>query len=504
MNSNKELPKTTIVDTSSTLEDGQNKCEKCGSTETSLNIETGMLRCHWCRHEQLGVGFEKHVTNIEKLKGEIIGSGATEIVADAEDVLTFKCSSCASEVIIDTKDAPLARCHWCRNTLSVNQQIPNGAIPDKVLPFEVKKNVATDAIETFVSQRQFFASKKFKKEFSIDTVIGVYLPYMIVDANVNLTFQGQGEIELRTWTETRTETRMVTKTRTVGSGDNQQTETYTEPETVTIVEQFYDADRYQIIRNFDMTVEDMTIEADSEKIKHQSTQRTNNIINAIKPFDVTKGMNWNANYMTGYNAQKRDINIDDLRASVNVMIKDIARRNIRNAISEYDHRGAFWQSEEINVTGKQWTASYFPIWMYSSMEKDGTIHYIAVNGQSGKINGSIPINWGRYILVSLVVGLASGFPTWLIMNSIYENSDMERWVLWLVVAIIVIIALGIVAIIVSGYRNADARFEHESEVKSAIRNIKKNDRVIKEIRRTMASRIPERDNTRDVLYKGGK
>ena len=40
-----------IVNTENGLEDGQNKCPKCGATDISLNSKTGKLRCNFCRHE---------------------------------------------------------------------------------------------------------------------------------------------------------------------------------------------------------------------------------------------------------------------------------------------------------------------------------------------------------------------------------------------------------------------------------------------------------------------
>ena len=115
-----------IVKTDDGAKDGQNKCPKCGATDISLNVKTGKLRCNFCRHEfnpEQVAGLE---TDISKLQGEVIGSGAQNIVEDAKDIMTLKCSSCGAEVVIDTASATQARCHWCRNTLSINEQIPNG------------------------------------------------------------------------------------------------------------------------------------------------------------------------------------------------------------------------------------------------------------------------------------------------------------------------------------------------------------------------------------------
>lgn len=37
----------------------------------------------------------------------------------------------------------------------------------------------------------------FRKEFTTDNVMGVYLPYMIVDANTHANLKGQGEHETK-------------------------------------------------------------------------------------------------------------------------------------------------------------------------------------------------------------------------------------------------------------------------------------------------------------------
>ena len=131
--------------------------------------------------------------DVSDIKGKVVSSGAQNIVADTDDMLTLKCESCGAEVVIDTSESAQARCHWCRNTLSINTQIPNGSIPDVVLPFSIKKEEAKAEIEKFVSKRKFFAHPTFKKEFTTENIMGVYLPYMLVDVNGHAYFEGEGE-----------------------------------------------------------------------------------------------------------------------------------------------------------------------------------------------------------------------------------------------------------------------------------------------------------------------
>jgi transcription elongation factor Elf1 len=246
---------------------GQNKCPKCGATDISLNVNKVLLRCNFCRHEFEPEKAADPETDLSKLEGTIIGSGAQDIIADTKDVLTFKCSSCAAEVVIDTTQATQARCHWCRNTLSIQQQIPNGAVPDVVLPFMVKKEEAKANIEQFVGKRKFYAHPQFKKEFSAENVMGVYLPYMVVDVNAHSTLVGQGEHEVRRYT--------------VGSGKDKQT--------------YYDADLYDVEREFDIVVEGLTVESSADKLDNKTSNKTNNIINSIMTYNTENNVKWNYN-----------------------------------------------------------------------------------------------------------------------------------------------------------------------------------------------------------------
>ena len=193
-----------IATVNESLADGLNRCPKCGSTDVQLRATTGMLVCLFCRHEwqesrveeEFGLG-----EGIDDLEGTVVAGGAEEISADADDVLTLKCGGCGAEVVVDTAHAMNARCHWCRHTLNVNQQTANGAVPDAVLPFRLTHAEAVEKIREFASRRRLFAHPRFKKEFVPDNVLGVYLPYLVIDARAEAAYSGRGEVQTRRWTE---------------------------------------------------------------------------------------------------------------------------------------------------------------------------------------------------------------------------------------------------------------------------------------------------------------
>ena len=184
-----------IIDTAVGATDGQTKCPKCGATDISTNTTTGTLRCNFCRFEFKAEVLEDMKEGVdENLSGVQVGSGAADIDANAETMITLKCTSCGAEVVINLNESSQARCHWCRNMLSVNNKVPNGMVPDTILPFKMKKDEARSRIEQFVGDRKFFANKKFASEFTTENIMGVYFPYMLVDMKGHASFAGEGEI----------------------------------------------------------------------------------------------------------------------------------------------------------------------------------------------------------------------------------------------------------------------------------------------------------------------
>ncbi|MFR7760643.1 MAG: TFIIB-type zinc ribbon-containing protein, partial [Peptoniphilus grossensis] len=335
MTDDKSREDVKIIEGEEKEKDGQVKCPKCGSTDIATNTKTGKLRCNFCRHEfELDLAEEDE--DISTLEGRKIRAGAKDIEEDSKDIITLKCESCGAEVVIDTRTTTQARCHWCRNTLSINNQIPNGAVPDVILPFKVSKEDAKKEIADFVKARKFFAHPSFTREFSTDNICGVYIPYMLIDVNGHMRLVGEGEIE--------------TACRKVGEEGKEHYE--------------YDADVYDVIRDFDIFIDDLSIESSSDKLDYSSKSKTNNIINSIMPFDTENCVNFNSNYLTGYTSEKRDTNIDLLQEVVKAQSSDVARLEAKNTITEYD-RGVRWKEEDFEVKGDSWKSAYLPVWLYS-------------------------------------------------------------------------------------------------------------------------------------------
>ena len=362
------------------LSDGVNRCPKCGSTDIQLRVSSGMLICLFCRHEWAEERIDPIVTgttDLRDLRGTTVASAASDITSD-DLTVTLKCAGCGSEVVVNTAEATSSRCHWCRHVLGINEQVPNGAVPDAVLPFSLTRDQAVERIREFAGKRQLFAHRRFVREFAPDNVVGVYLPYMVVDGNVSADVRGVAEIETRRYTR--------------GSGDNKET--------------VYDADVYRIHRHVDFTVDDLTLESSSARAQMDSFVNTNNVINTILPFDTANAVKWNANYLVGYTSERRDQDVSQLVPALEHQLLSIARSEVVSSVKMYD-RGVRWEAEGLDVHGTRWVAMYLPVWLYSFYHQDGgraMVHYIAVNGRTGETMGSVPVSQPRLIMAALTTG----------------------------------------------------------------------------------------------------
>ncbi|MCQ2570930.1 MAG: hypothetical protein MJ154_01635 [Candidatus Saccharibacteria bacterium] len=457
---------------------GANRCPHCGATDVKLNLKTGKLKCSFCRSE-----FDDQGANarggVENLQGDVVGEGAGDIIPDEKVIVTLKCPACGAEVVINTDEATSARCHWCRHTLSINEKMPNGAVPDLVLPFKTEKSVAENNIREFVKKRQFFAHPKFKKEFAPNNVMGVYMPYMIVDVNAHADMRGEAEHLIRRYTS--------------GSGNNKTT--------------YYDAEAFAVTREFDLLVDDLTIESSSKRLQQDVRANTNNVINAIMPFDTENAVAWNPNYLHGFASERRDTNINDLREQLNLQVGDIARYKVKESMTYYN-RGAKWVSESVTAKGTKWKAAYLPVWLYSYLEVNGDykmLHYVAVNARTGETMGSVPINKTRLLIVSSILeilGIICGF--WWIKFWLGADIDDDNpfWVglagltpgfifYWLKSA---------------KYRNMNARHKHEAETPATIKDLKQTDVSLGRRNRLRNSSIEGRNDSivKGVVAKAGE
>ena len=329
---------------------------------------------------------------IGEMKGAVMETGERDIDAEVASLGGVKCIGWREEGTVNTDNARTGRGRWCGHTLGVNEQGANGAVPDAVLPFHIRQEDAVDRIRQFVDKRRLFALKEFKEQFSPENVVGVYLPYMIIDARADAEVEGRGEIKTREYTR--------------GSDKDKKT--------------YYDADVYAVQRQVAFTVDDLPLESSDKRGNLDTGANTNNIINTILPFDTKNAVKWNASYLSGFTSEKRDTDVEQLRPRLEDQLLSIARAQVEDSVRRYD-RGVRWEQERLDVHGTRWVSMYLPVWLYSYHQpgrNGGLLHYIAVNGRTGETMGSVPIQQWKLLTAAITVGtFLEGIAFWILVHS---------------------------------------------------------------------------------------
>ncbi len=419
-----------IINTHEHNNNGQNKCPNCGSSHFDIN-KNNKLICTYCKHQLNSNLTEEIVKEAKNLNTKITGLGLIDIKNDS-NYITFKCESCGSEIGFNTDEILQKTCPYCRNTLSINMQIPNGSIPDMVLPFKITQKEAFSSIHKFLRNKKTFADTNFLKELKEENVKGIYFPYIVVDHNTNVRLYGQGERQ----------------TGISYNRDNQETT--------------YSADLFFIKREFDLTINDLTIEANIKNLDYENNTDTTNILNSIMPFDIENCIKWNAAYLKGYSFEKRDLNLNELEKIVKGQINDVIRHTINDTIKYYN-RGACFDNVNQTIKGEQWLIAYLPIYLYNYKINDKN-HYIVVNARTKETMGSIPLNTYKITLLIMLLGTLILALTFIINNyftlllflplTYYFNKIKNE------------------------YSNKRVRHKYEKETKTEINNLIKEDTYI--------------------------
>lgn len=323
---------------------GINKCPWCGSSDILFDEKRKKLVCQYCKKE-----IEEKIDrdSLKEKSGIVRGVGTKDIKKNAKDIITLKCDGCGAKVVINTKEKPYERCHWCRSLLTINDETENGVIPDMILPFSVTKEEAKKSMKSFLKKRRRYARHKFKRDLNLDNIVGVYLPYYLIDIKAKAHYTGTGK-------------------HITNKSYNYFNDSYT-----------YYYDVYDIVRKFDIDVEGFTIESNSDKLDLQSKNKSNNIINSIMPFDTENCVKYTSNYLIGYNLEVRDVNVKKMDKTINEKINNIAENSIEKKMDFFD--GGFeWTSQNINYKNKEYMSSYLPVWLYTYVEKKENMNFYTI------------------------------------------------------------------------------------------------------------------------------
>lgn len=265
----------------------------------------------------------------------------------------FLCPSCGAEIVTDATTAA-TYCYYCHNPVVLSGRLSGDFSPESVLPFTIEKE---EAIEKFLSwtKKKWFVPKNFFDKQQIEKLTGVYFPYWVVDAKMTGELQAMGT-SIRIWQ----------------IGDIEYTETK----------------QYDVNRVGKLSFKELIKNALSKNVQQK-------MVEGVQPFLLDKAIPFKSQYLAGFQAEKRDIEYIELKAAVQDELKDYAQSLLQDTASGYTTLSKVRSS--VSIQDEKNHYMLLPVWLvtYRSNEQSKKVYYYAMNGQTGKVSGILPVSYKR-------------------------------------------------------------------------------------------------------------
>jgi len=365
------------------------KCPNCGAGLT-FDPKTQQLRCEYCLSEfteeemkALEAEEAKKVETSDETEQSAAEDGGNPEDAgnkenedaqsgdaaagdfDAEagsaetDAVMYMCPSCGAEIVTDATTAATF-CYYCHNPVVLSGRVSGEYLPDYVLPFAIDRKKAEEMFINWIGKKKYVPSSFYEKN-QIEKLSGVYFPYLLYSCQVDGRLQGEGETET---------SRVIGNTR------------HTEHK------------RYKVERSGSLDVKNLTRNALSKSNKE--------LVEGVLPFETAELVPFQSGYLSGFLAEKRDMESSTFNDEAEQEVREYTIENLRSSISGYSSVNV--QDAETRIRDAKWQYALLPVWVLTYHHKeDKKTYYFAMNGQTGKICGKLPVDKGK--LAKLFAGI---------------------------------------------------------------------------------------------------
>lgn len=345
-----------------------NKCPNCSAT-LKFNPHGQNWTCEYCR----STFTKEQMDAYEEKSGHVIDeeTEAVKLDKDVNGMDIYSCPNCGAQIVAD-EHTTATFCVYCKSTAILKNKLVGEFNPAYVIPFY---NTKEDAIKAFksIGKGRPFMPKEFSSQKNIDEIKGVYIPFWIYDFQVNGSIEADAK-RVKTWR----------------SGDYQYTKT----------------DTYLIFRDGNMSYSKIPVDG--------STHFADDIMNSIEPFDYKNLTKFSPSYLSGFLAEKYDVESKDAEPIAAERAKNSTTNTLKGSIGGYTSVSVMKQNHQINMTKNEYIL--LPVWMLNIKYK-GQIYPFAMNGQTGKMIGDIPLDKKKAIIwwfVILAITFAVCTVIWLI------------------------------------------------------------------------------------------
>ena len=114
---------------------------------------------------------------------------------------------------------------------------------------------------------------------------------------------------------------------------------------------------------------------------------------ALEPFDYKELLPFETAYLSGFLADRYDVSAEECRTRAENRIRSSVEAEIRRTIDGY--QSVQVRSRRIHIANGQVKYGLLPVWMLSTQYR-GKIYRFAMNGQTGKFVGELPVDWRKF------------------------------------------------------------------------------------------------------------
>ena len=116
-------------------------------------------------------------------------------------------------------------------------------------------------------------------------------------------------------------------------------------------------------------------------------------MDAIEPYDYNELRAFSTAYLPGFLADKYDVSQQDSMARIETRAENSAEMELRNTVSGYE--AVHLQDRSFRFRKSNMKYTLMPVWMLST-KWNGRNFLFAMNGQTGKLIGDLPVDKGKY------------------------------------------------------------------------------------------------------------
>ena len=342
---------------------GRLECDYCGSTYDVAEIEA-LLAESEAKAES---AFQKEEAKAEAQAAsggeEWDTSGLAEGQWGAEGMRVYNCPSCGAELICDETTAATC-CPYCGNTTVVPGQFSGAMKPEFVLPFKLDKNAAVDALSRHYQKKRFLP-KTFADRNHIEEVQGVYVPFWLFDGTAD------------------------------ASADYEATRSFTRREgqyRVTTTE------HYNVHRAGRLSFEKVPVDA--------SIRMPDDHMDSIEPYDYADLKTFSTAYLPGFLADKYDVSAEDSAARADERCENSALSALAGTVTGYET--CIPRAHNVRLRRGKVHYALLPVWLLNT-KWNGQDFLFAMNGQTGKLVGDLPVDkkrfWTTFAAIALSVAV---------------------------------------------------------------------------------------------------